>query len=146
MVKIMITNGGAHPPDRWADATVEAILDLIQIAEDSVSPEAFAARQAKRELAPKLFAILHAHHAGVQTEHRAKLKQAKASKVGEAIDVTPHLATADDVLKLLAQTPFAAHFAKPEVAEVIKQTIGQHTADVIDIERRWHADALAKGA
>jgi hypothetical protein len=35
MVKIMITNGGPHPADKWADITTDAILDLIQIEADS---------------------------------------------------------------------------------------------------------------
>jgi hypothetical protein len=147
MVKIMITDGGPHPADKWADTTVEAILDLVQIAQDSVSPEATAARQAKRELAPKLFAILNAHHESVQNTQRGALKKAKQSVVGQPIDVTPHMDTADRVIAVLSATPFAAHFAQPDVQQVVKNIIGQHTADSIHIERSWHADSLvAKGA
>lgn len=147
MVKLMITDGGAHPADKWSDTTVEALLDLIQIAQDSVTPEAAAARQAKRELSPKLFAVLFKHHDSVQKHHRGALKKAKASVVGQPIDVTPHMSTADEVLAALAATPFAAHFAQAHVQDAVKQIIGQHTADSIHIERSWHADSLAaKGA
>ena len=146
MPKIIVTNGGPHPPDRWADTTVEAIMDLIRIPDDSVTAEALTARQAKRGLSPKLFAILLPHHDGVQRQHRGALKKVKASQVGEQIDVTPHMDAADQALAALAATPFAAHFAEPHVQEVVRQIIGSHTASVIDIERRWHADALAKGA
>ncbi len=58
------------------------------------------------------------------------------------------MGTADEVLKLLATTPFAAHFAQEHVQAVVKTIIGQHTADSINIERGWHHDRLvaAEGA
>jgi hypothetical protein len=52
-VKIMITNGGPHPADKWAELTTDTVLGLVQIAEDSVSDEAAAARAAKRACAPR---------------------------------------------------------------------------------------------
>jgi hypothetical protein len=53
----------------------------------------------------------------------------------------------DEVSAALAATPFAAHFAKPEVIGIIKQIVGQHTANAMHIERSWHRDRLAeKGA
>lgn len=156
-VGFMITNGGPHPADKWAEMTADTILNLIQIAEDSDTPEAAAARKAKRDLRPTLFNILYDHHDGVQRHERsgnAKVKtlkdaEAHACTVRNPIDCTPHLGAVDDVISALAATPFAAHFAKPEVAEVIKQIVGQHTADVMHIERRWHHDRhvnAAKGA
>lgn len=149
-MKIMITDGGPHPADKWADTTVEAILDLVQINEDSISPEAAAARQAKRELGPKLFAILNDHHDGVQKHHRAKHAKAKGHLLDHTIDVEPHMSAADAVLSVLAQLPQSTvglHFARTDVRDVVRSIIGQHTADVIHIERNWHADGLAaKGA
>ena len=146
MVKFMITDGGPHPADKWADTTTEAILDLVQIAQDSVSDAAKAARAAKRDLQPKLWSLLNTHHEAVQATHRTALKKIKNSQINQPIDVTPHLGTAADVLKLLSITPFADHFAQQTVQDVVTQIVGQHTADSIDIERRWHADGLAKGA
>lgn len=153
----MITNGGPHPADKWAELTTNTILDLIQIAEDSVTPEATAARKAKRDLRPVLFDILNDHHDGVQRLERsgnASVKTLKAAEVHACtvrnpIDCTPHLGVVDEVSAALAATPFAAHFAKPEVIEVLKTIVGQHTADVMHIERKWHHDrhvAAAKGA
>lgn len=154
-MKLMITNGGPHPADKWADVTVGVILDLIQISDNSVSPEAMAARQAKRDLRPKLFDALIGHHSAVQHKERESLKAIKSAKAaGEHCDGKhdPHAhgeteATCDMVCGLLADTPFAAHFAKPEVEAVVHQIIKQHTVNAMHIERRWHHDRLtAKGA
>lgn len=153
-VSFMITNGGPHPADKWAEQTAEAILDLVQVADDSVTAEAASARKAKRDLRPVLFDIFYGHHDGVQRIERSgnasvKGARAAADHVAKPIDVEPHFTVMDQVNAALAATPFSAHFAKPEVIEVVKQIIGQHTADVMHIERRYHHDrqvAAAKGA
>lgn len=148
----MITNGGPHPADKLADATTDTIMDLIQVADDADTPEAAAARAAKRTMRPILFDIFNAHHDGVQKHERGHLKM--SVKKHEArdhackrIDVTPHLSVMDEVYAALDATPFAEHFAKPEVREVLKQIVAQHTANAMHIERCYHADRHeAKGA
>jgi hypothetical protein len=149
----MSTNGGAHPADKWADTTTDAIMSLIEIAADSVSPEAAVARSAKRTLAPILFGIFNDHHTDVQNGERfhldtIKLAYVAAEHVASPLDVTPHLSVMDRVFAALAATPFAAHFAQPHVQAVLTQIVGNHTADVMHIERRWHLDRLnaAQGA
>jgi hypothetical protein len=54
----------------------------------------------------------------------------------------------DEVGAALAATPFAEYFALPEVVAHVKHIIGQHTANAMHIERRWHRDRLhaEKGA
>ena len=95
----MITNGGPHPVDKWADTTTDMILDLIQVSEDSVSPEATAARVAKRNLRPVLFDIFNDHHTAVQAgEQRHMRGTIKTCEHAEAhlqapLDVEPHLYT-----------------------------------------------------
>lgn len=146
-MKIMITNGGPHPADKWAETTADTILDLIEIAEDSDTPQAMAARQAKRDLRPALFDIFNAHHGKVQKHERGELAKAKKSMVTDHINPHQHMSVMDEVETALANTPFAAHFAKPEVFGAIKQIVGQHTANAMHIERSWHRDRLAeKGA
>lgn len=145
----MITNGGPHPADKWADTTTDTIMDLIQVQEDSVTPEATAARAAKRDMRPKLFAIFMDHHDGVQKAERDNVpKSLKAAAEHVEKPLEPQINdTAKQVFDLLATTPFAAHFAKLEVRTVIETIIGQHTADVMHIERRYHHHrAAAKGA
>lgn len=150
-VGFMITNGGPHPADKWADMTTETILGLVQVAEDSVSPEALAARDAKRKLRPILFDIFNEHHDKVQKHEQGELSKSKKLTTDpvQAIDTKKHTpSTMEQVDAALADTPFAAHFAKPEVKAVLHAIVGQHTADVMHIERRWHQDRLnsAKGA
>jgi len=144
-MRAMITNGGPHPADRWAEVTTDAILGLIQVADDSDTSEATMARQAKRDLRPVLFGIFNEHHYGVQQHERGTLAKESKSTLAKTLNVAQHMTITQEVDAALAATPFAAHFAKPEVATVVHNIIGQHTADVMHIERRWHADRLAEG-
>jgi hypothetical protein len=133
----MITNGGPHPADRWADVTTDTIVDLLIDANpDSVTPEALIARQAKRDLKPKLFDIFNSHHDGLQ-----KNDGKPHSAVDAPIEILGEtLSTLAKVNKVLAATPFATHFAKPEVQAILTSIIGQHSTDVVHIERRYAAD------
>jgi len=156
-VGFLITNGGPHPADKWAEITAETILDMLVDANpDDDTPAAAAARKAKRDLRPKLFDVLNSHHEGVQKVERSTLASKANMTMAEAavhavtnLDPEPHKpGVMDDVNKVLAQTPWADHFAKPEVQEHLWKIIGQHTVDVMHIERRWHHDRLsaAQGA
>lgn len=148
-VGIMVTNGGPHPADKWADMTTETILGLlVDASPDDASPEAAAARQAKRDLRPKLFSILNIHHGSVQAKEKRQLadevKHVLVSRehVKAPLDVEQHMQVIDRVFAALAETPWKDHFAKPDVAQIIRNIVGQHTADVMHIERRWHHDRL----
>lgn len=154
-MKIMITNGGSHPPDKWAEVTTDSILDLIEIADDSTSPEAAEARAAKRDLRQVLFNIFHAHHDKVQKDERGHLHNAvktakQAQNRAHGIHDPDHYCNGGTMIAIdqaLAATPFAAHFAKQEVRDVIYRIVGQHTVNAMHIERRWHHDRLVqKGA
>jgi hypothetical protein len=154
-MKPMITNGGPHPADKWADMTADSILELLVDGNpDNVSPEAAAARQAKRDLRPVLFNIFNGHHDRVQKHERGSLKSIKGHAAAcdhcdhakNPLDVTPHLSVMDQVFVALAATPFASHFAQPEVQETLRQIVGRDTANVMHIERRYHSDRMAKGA
>jgi hypothetical protein len=140
----MITNGGPHPADKWADMTTDTIMELIQVADDADTPEAAAARAAKRNLRPVLFAIFNAHHECVQATERDALMSIECNAAREhaeqKLNVTPHLGVMDEVFAALEATPFAEHFGKPHVREVLRQIVGQHTANAMHIERSWHAD------
>lgn len=149
-MRLMITNGGPHPADKWAEVTTDTILNLIEVKEDSVSEAALEARQAKRDLRPILFDILNGHHQGVQAREREALPSIKKlADAREHCDKPLELhedvpSTMEELSAALKATPFADHFAKPEVQEVLQSIIGQHSANVVHIERRYHADRLAK--
>lgn len=153
MVSFLITNGGAHPADKWAEFTADTIVDtlLVDACPDDASDAAIAARAAKRKLRADLFDVLNDHHGRVQRHERgvcAKMKKPAdaAAHVLSPVDVTPHLSIMDVVNAAFAKTPFAEHLAKPEVQDATRAIIAQHTANVMHIERRWHHDRMTKGA
>lgn len=154
MVSFLVTNGGAHPSDVWADLTANTIVDtvLVDAGPNNMSSDAIAARAAKRSLRNDLFEIFNAHHDGVQRIEREECAKCKkpadaAARAIAPLDHTPHMSIMDLANTAFAKTPFADHFAKPEVQELVKQIVGQHTVNVMHIERRWHHDKMTtKGA
>lgn len=153
MVSFMITNNGSHPPDKWAEMTADTIVDtlLVDAHPNDASDAAIDARAAKRKLRVSLFEIFNSHHSSVQGHERGECAKCKkpqdaAARALAAIDVTPHMSIMNQVAAAFASTPFAGHFAKPKVLEVVQKIVGQHTANVMHIERRWHHDKMSKGA
>lgn len=145
-MQILKTDGGAHPADKWAEFTADNLVGLIQVDNDSVTPEAHNARAAKRDLRPILFKILESHFGDVQAFERKHcdkhVKGAAAAQehADKPLDVTPHLGVMDEVFAAFDATPFKDHFAKPEVREVLTRMVGQHTANTMNIERKTHHD------
>lgn len=134
-MQIMITNGGAHPADKWAETTTETLLALIVVNESSVTPEAAAARAGKRNLRPALFEILVAHHGAVQDHERGQCKNAKHAS-SDRFDPTEHVDEAMvEIDEAFAGSPFAEHFGKPEVREIVRRIVAQHFVNSMNIER-----------
>lgn len=146
----MITDGGPHPPDKWAEVTTDAVLELIAVKEGSSSEAAVKAREFKRNTFFPLYEIFKNHHGGVQRIERDALSSIKkhaaalehCAKPLELHEDVP--STLEEVNAVFSKSPFAEHFAKPEVQAVLQAIIGQHSANVVHIERRYHVDRLAK--
>lgn len=138
-VSIMITDGGAHPPDLWATVTSNQILDLVQVDAGSASPAAVEARIAKEELRAKMLRFFTQEHAAVQIGERDACKK-DVKRHRAVLDPSAHLdGCRDGICALFNGTPFAQHFAKPEVEAVVHRIVGQHFANVMHIERRYAA-------
>lgn len=143
----MVTNGGPHPADKWAAVTTNEILDLIKIDPESQSPAAVEARLAKEDLRSKLLRFFTDHHDRVQKHEREQDR-------GPAHDLDPkqHVdASAKGLDALFAASPFAAAFNSPVLVvgdmtakQLIHRIVGQHSANVMHIERRYHADRQQK--
>lgn len=135
----MVTNGGPHPPEKWADISAAQIMSMIQIA-PTADPSVMIAR---RELELKLFKVLVVLHAQNQNAERAALKKAGdkhlANPLRLSVELPAKLATAE-IVKAARGSPFATHFEKPEAQQHIFNVIGQHFTDAADIERKWYAD------
>ncbi len=138
-ISFMVTNGGPHPPEKWADVTARAIGDLIVI-EPSAPTQAVID---KREFEAALFKLLVDLHKQLQHTARWRLGETGHVEHGPLVQDRASEA-ANQVVALAGSTRFAAHFAKPEVLTFLHNVIGQHFADSVHIERSWHADRNRK--
>lgn len=134
----MITDGGPHPPEKWADATTQQIANLI-VVEPSAPVQVSAD---KSEFVSELFKLLCAAHTQIQKRERDRLACNGGGHLATALDVRAASAVATRRVMDLAQTfpRFAEHFSKPETLAVIYAAVGQHFADNAHIERCWYAD------
>jgi hypothetical protein len=131
--RIMITNGGPHPPVLWAQATAE---HLVQIPPSLTG----ARRSAALELQLAVAAALEPHHARVQETERSKLAADHKHLLTE-LDGGPHLDAAVAAIQGAARgTEWEAHFADSERVQVIRHELGVHFRTAQHIERSWHCD------
>lgn len=133
MSKILITNGGAHPPEKWAMMTAEQIFDIgSTVAGDRL----IQAQKFQLSIAE----LLMPHHEKVQGDERGKLA-ADAEHINSGHDVEKYLdQITKEIVALAKGSPWQAHFAKPEVQTATRQVIGNHLATSQHVERLWYAD------
>lgn len=131
---ILITDGGAHPPDTWAMATADHLVHI--------DPKAPAARQmAAKKLEMAIAEALIPHHTTVQGAERSALSSVGNAHLLTDIDPSQHLdAAVAAVVSASVGTPWEAHFADRGVQDVIRGTLANHFASSQHIERSWHCD------
>lgn len=136
MVGFLITNGGPHPADKWAEIMVSDIMDLIQIDAASDTAEARAARRAKRDISIELFDLFEDALVRVQSSERTACAKNR-DRVSSRLDPTPHTPKiVSDFDALMEATPFAAHFAQDAVKEHVRNVFRQRFASVMNVERK----------
>lgn len=150
-VRVMATDGGVHPPDKWAANTAESIGDLIEVKENSDSPNAVAARKAKPRLILNIADVMEDFHANLAKRERAKLAAGGDEALLTPLDPNDGIIdTLDEavaaIVKAASSTPFEAHFALPEVQAVVRGIVERDFVLAMDIERSWYADARAGSA
>jgi hypothetical protein len=132
--RILITDGGPHPADKWAVVTAEHIF---QIGPGVTGDKMLAAKKFQITIAE----ILMPHHQGVQDDAQVSLKADAVAHMATAYDpLAKAQAACAAIVSAAAATPWAEHFAKPEVQQAVIQEIGNHFATAEHIERSWHAD------
>jgi hypothetical protein len=111
---ILITNGGPHSAETWAETTVSQIV---------TGTGAVALRAS-------LLSLLTDVHAEVQERTR------------KGLPWTPALVdnTVEDICDEAADTPHAPHFELPETRDYLRRLLSEHFTTITDIERRWAAD------
>ena len=141
-VDVLVTNGGPHPPDKWAALAANKIADLIQIDELSDTAVAAQARKAKPRLTLDLADALEPQFS---TATQDELGRVNAGSVASrsapfAVDqyISPAVAT---VVTTTAPTMFGTHFADPDVQSVVGNILKSVFLDALNIERSWAFDA-----
>jgi hypothetical protein len=133
---ILVTNGGPHSADKWAEATASHIVEIA----DHIAGEK---RGAAIKLQAAIIDILTAHHTTIQIGERAALQNLGHARLQTPLEPTDHLAIDQAVADIIAAangTPWAAEFSDPTAAVHLHALLRQHFATSMHIERSWHAD------
>lgn len=161
-VGIMATDGGPHPPEKWARVTASQIIDIAASAPEALLREA-------RAFEEKVVGILEGHHGLVQVHERTSLETQGTERLADPINTEGHVPDAvDDIIAAAKGTSFEAHFNLPQrqepqldnegnqvrdvdgnpmivtvpsTREYLEQLLHQHFHHSMHIERSWHADA-----
>lgn len=144
-VGIMITNGGPHPPEKWAEQSAEHIADAVQIGDNYAQRD--EALQAKNVLREKVREALVGQHDRVQKHERGQLTVRGDDHLSTRLDPIPHveeaLAAVNDAI---SGSVFANHYAKPDTQQYVRNVLASHFATAMDIERQHHAARQQRGA
>ena len=130
---IMITNGGAHPPELWGMETAKRIFDITQIA------PARSILGLKTQI--KLAEILTEHHGHIQQKERSNPNHTYTEQehVNEAMAEAEHIYP--DILTALAETPWAEKYKEERTMEAAKRTIASDLMTNKAIERAYDKGA-----
>lgn len=138
---VMITNGGDHPAEKWANVTAEIIAMLI-----SDDPTDAIKTRAKDRFRLDVADLLQPHH-----ERNATFEKGKLDSLGDArltrdySQYDKKAEVVDAIVKAAAGTPFADAFAKESSKEILGGIIDKHFAHVKANARGWHADKHPHG-
>lgn len=156
---VLATDGGPHPPEKWARMTAWMITThLVQVDERSASAQAIQVREARDEMARNLYPVLRAHFETVQKGERAKVQApGGVNRLNPAFlendrnaAVAEHVNVDEVVTAIVAQAAtspiLADHFAKDEVKAQVREIFHKDAGSVIDIERDHHANGFTVDA
>jgi hypothetical protein len=150
---ILISNGCAHSPEKWAYASASMLLDAIRV--DPNSPRYIELELKKDAIRPQIAVALLAHHDKVQTGERKILAEGQHDRLAADLDASEHTdvdAAADEVYKLTAplletSLLFAGGDVTSDPEEThghlkrcIRERVEQDLRTNMHIERSWHSD------
>lgn len=132
---VLITNNGVHSAEKWADATAQMIFPIDPNVEGD---RLLLARKTQVKVAE----ALEPHHATAQSKEHEKLGQDPDARMVPGMhDVGEDATTAfNAVCDALKGTPWESKTQDPEWQTIVRNTIGQHMADIQHIARRHFAD------
>lgn len=132
IVKVMATDGGSHPPEKYAMATAELLtpIDPAMPAERQIAATALRA---------KFATALIKHHRTVKSTEIDRLKTVGHDHLDAPLDADEHVANAlPDVVAASVGSPWETQHAQPEVQDVLGREIGRMFRSAMDEERQWH--------
>jgi hypothetical protein len=133
-IGVLVTDGGPHPPEAWAEVTADQIIDIAATAPDAKLAEARAFRKA-------LVSILTGHHGKVQAHERGQIEAHGTERLSHDLDPTGHVSDpVDEIVEAAKGLSFEEHFQTPETREYLRRLVASHFATAMHIERAWHAD------
>ena len=137
-VRFMSTDGGAHPPEKWALETAE---QLVYIGPNVNGPTLMAATEAKLAIAKALMD----HYAKVQNDERGKLQLDPEGTHASDLGVPDeHMDSMIDAVKgALTNTPWSDIVDLPDNRAVIQNHVHEHVKAIQAIERSYNKDREA---
>jgi hypothetical protein len=133
MAQIMVTNGGAHPPDKWAMITAQRIFEIAP----TLTGQRLVQAQNFQMIITK---ILIPHYNKIQINKRRSLAD-DAKNILLPYDVVDHLDRIMTEIVMAAKTTlWANHFADASVQRAAREIIGGDIATEQHVERLCYAD------
>lgn len=141
-VTLLVTNGGPHPPDKWAALAAGKVADLIQIDEQSDTDAAAVARKAKPRFSLDVADAIEDEFLAVTNAEAERVVNGLVTSRTDPFDVESYLDDAvSSVVEASGNTPFSQHFANPAVQQVVRVILKQYFLDAANIQRSWSFDA-----
>ena len=140
MFRVLTTNHGPHPADKWALFAAQDVFDISKMAPDG-EREA-AARRVQLAIAD----ALEAHFRRVQEDEKKNLAEY------EDHCSTPHDATGyldgavQAVLDAVQGTPWEHQYDDPEQRDLLRRAFEGNFVEAQSIERKYHADRTGNPA
>ena len=130
--RILATNGGPHPPEKWAMHTAEEIFDATKITDAARTIEA-------RAVQLKIAQALQPHYEAAQKVEQDKLALLADSHLAMEHDGAPPEAL-DAAMAATKGSPWEAQYARPDVQADAMRTLQHHFITAQNIERLWWCD------
>jgi hypothetical protein len=156
-VGVMITNGGKHPPEKFATECAGQIASLIEVDEaevakahpdmtgEQVKDRVFELNALRAEFEGRLMRAFRDHFKAIEAFELAALAAHGLDRLKHPLDVSADFKNFDDPVSdfvaAAAGTLLADWAATPAVQDVVRRTVAAHFHTNVDMHRSHHADA-----
>jgi hypothetical protein len=142
-VRLMMTDGGPHPPETLAWSTAQRVVDdFAEAAPEAAYKEVVAFREVVEK-------VLTAHHRMVQDAERSALRTEGSERLASPVDTDQWIDDAlDDIVAAAREKvdgkprwpTLVGYFARPLARQYLEDVLHLELHQTMFIERGWHAD------